>query len=335
AIEFLGRNDHQIKIRGFRIELGEIETALFGQSAIRDAVVVVRTEEGGEKRLVAYVSGHDGGEPLNVDELRMQLRSRLPEYMLPSMFVVLEKLPLLPNGKVDRKSLPAPTVQRAHESESLELPRNEIEAILVRIFAEVIGLEHVSPNDNFFDLGGDSIRSLRVLAKARQIGLQFELQDLFREQVASRLAPHVRIESALPVRSEAFSLIADHDRALLPDDVEDAYPLAALQAGMLYHMEMTPEFPLYHNVDSPIFHLPFNLEYFTQAVQEVVASHPHLRTSFHMSGFSESLQWVHKAAVVPVLVEDLSHLSTAEQDIEIGAWFTQEMHRRFEINKAP
>jgi amino acid adenylation domain-containing protein len=335
AIEFLGRNDHQIKIRGFRIELGEIEAALFGQSAIRDAVVVVRTEESGEKRLVAYVSGQDGGEPLKVDELRMQLRSRLPEHMLPSMFVVLEKLPLLPNGKVDRKSLPAPTVQRAHKSESLELPRNEIEAILVRIFAEVIDLEYVSPNDNFFDLGGDSIRSLRVLAKARQIGLQFELQDLFREQVASRLAPHVRIESALPVRSEAFSLIANHDQALLPDDVEDAYPLAALQAGMLYHMEMTPEFPLYHNVDSPIFHLPFNLEYFTQAVQEVVASHPHLRTSFHMSGFSEPLQWVHKAAVVPVQVEDLSHLSTAEQDLEIGAWFTQEMHRRFEINKAP
>ncbi|MBP2473359.1 amino acid adenylation domain-containing protein/non-ribosomal peptide synthase protein (TIGR01720 family) [Crossiella equi] len=161
-LEFLGRADHQVKIRGFRIEPGEIETQLRAQPGVTEAVVIAR-EDDGAKRLVAYLTGDNPGVP----ELRAALAGRLPDYMVPSAFVVLDALPLTPNGKLDRRALPAPTTGLVGQT-GYVAPETETEEVLAEIWAEVLGLPRVGVEDSFFDLGGDSVRSLRIAAQAKE-----------------------------------------------------------------------------------------------------------------------------------------------------------------------
>ncbi|HVS01107.1 MAG TPA: amino acid adenylation domain-containing protein, partial [Thermoanaerobaculia bacterium] len=178
-LEYLGRIDHQVKVRGFRIELGEIESVLLQKPGVDAVVVLVREDTPGDKRLVAYVVGEAEG-------LRAWMKERLPEYMVPAAFVALPALPLTPNGKVDRKALPAPGTDRS----DLEYvaPRTEEEEVLAAVWAQVLGLERVGVEDNFFALGGDSILSLRVVALAGERGLAIALPDLFQHQTIAELA---------------------------------------------------------------------------------------------------------------------------------------------------
>ncbi|HMK71848.1 MAG TPA: amino acid adenylation domain-containing protein, partial [Myxococcaceae bacterium] len=180
CVEFLGRLDHQVKVRGFRVELGEIETALGQHARVREAVVVARGDGPGEKQLVAYTVGE-----ATAGELRAHLRDRLPEYMVPSAFVALAAMPLSPNGKVDRKALPAPERGRGREYQA---PRTETEKALAEIWARVLGVERVGLQDNFFELGGDSILSIQVIAQARQRGLRLSPRQLFEHQTVEALA---------------------------------------------------------------------------------------------------------------------------------------------------
>jgi amino acid adenylation domain-containing protein len=164
-IELLGRADHQVKVRGFRIEPGEIESVLCQHPGVRQAVIVAHGDTPESKRLVAYLTGPD---PLTeIQELRAFLKEKLPEYMAPSSFVLLEALPLSPNGKVDRKALPAPERPRAELSPSFEPPRSDLEKTLAGIWAEVLQLDQVGIRDNFFDLGGHSLALVRVMARVR------------------------------------------------------------------------------------------------------------------------------------------------------------------------
>jgi acyl carrier protein len=167
-IEYLGRLDEQVKIRGFRIELGEIETVLSQSANVRDCVVIAREERPDERQLVAYVVGEEGRVP-SVSQLRQHLRERLPDYMLPSVFVLLDELPLTPNGKLDRRRLPAPNGDSVQSSETYLAPRSEAEQTIAAVWQEVLQLEGVGINDNFFDLGGHSLLMLRVHSKLRSI----------------------------------------------------------------------------------------------------------------------------------------------------------------------
>ncbi|BCA53909.1 hypothetical protein W02_10490 [Nitrospira sp. KM1] len=182
TLEYLGRLDHQVKLRGFRIELGEIEAALLAQPGIREAVVVVRTEATGTKRLVGYVTGAGAGETAT---LRQGLAQRVPEYMVPAVIIALEQLPLSPNGKVDRKALPAPEAGRATASEP---PATQTEARLAAIWAQVLGLVQVGRHDNFFELGGDSILVLQVISRAREAGLSLTPRHVFQHQTVAELS---------------------------------------------------------------------------------------------------------------------------------------------------
>jgi hypothetical protein len=169
TIEFLGRVDNQIKIRGLRIELGEIEAVLSAHETVRAAVVLAREDTPGEKRLAAYLVAAGEEHPLRFDELRGYLRKRLPEYMIPSAFVVLETFPLTPNGKVDRRALPAPDRTPPQSDTAFAAPRSPVEEALVDIWREVIGLDRIGIHDNFFELGGHSLLATRVLSKVRAI----------------------------------------------------------------------------------------------------------------------------------------------------------------------
>jgi len=166
VIDYLGRADDQVKIRGFRIELGEVESALRQHPDVAEGVVIAREDEPGHKRLVAYLVPVGDGEAPDTPALRRFLAETLPDYMVPSAFVTLDALPLSPNGKLDRKALPAPDLG-AGVAGAYVAPRTEAEAVLAGIWAEVLGVDGVGVEDNFFELGGDSILSLRIVSRAK------------------------------------------------------------------------------------------------------------------------------------------------------------------------
>ncbi|HSG40977.1 MAG TPA: amino acid adenylation domain-containing protein, partial [Thermoanaerobaculia bacterium] len=332
-LEHLGRIDYQIKLRGFRIELGEIEAVLARHPEIREAAVLLRKDLPGGGGLVAYVAADD------TSPLRAWLEARLPGYMVPAAFVALEALPLTAHGKIDRRALPAPSGPGAEAERDYVAPRNELEEALASVWAETLKVGRVGVHDSFFALGGDSIRSLKVVAAARERGLRFPVHQLFQFPTVAELAAAITETPVEEARSAAetrpFSLLSPGDREKLPPGLDDAYPLASLQSGMLYHQEETPDAPLFHNVNSYHLRMRFDEDAFRRAVDRVVRRHPILRTSFDLASFSEPLQLVHSEPVSPFEVEDLRHLTPAAQDEALARYWHEERHRPFDLSRPP
>jgi amino acid adenylation domain-containing protein/non-ribosomal peptide synthase protein (TIGR01720 family) len=187
TIEYLGRRDHQIKIRGYRIELSEIESVLGQHEDVQQAVVLAREDSPGAKRLVAYLTIGRESMP-SIHDLRDHLRASLPDYMVPAVFVTLDQFPLTPNGKVDRRALPAPDQSRPELEEEFVQARTPEERCLAVIWCQVLGLERVGVHDNFFELGGDSILSIQIVSRANQKGLRLSARQLFEFQTIAELA---------------------------------------------------------------------------------------------------------------------------------------------------
>ncbi|NEQ74589.1 MAG: amino acid adenylation domain-containing protein [Okeania sp. SIO2C9] len=186
-IEYLGRIDHQVKIRGFRIELGEIEAVLAQHSQVREAVVIAREDIPGDKRLVAYLTTNE--EKTTIDDLRSFLKTKLPEYMIPAAFVLLESIPLTPNGKVNRRGLPIPDASSLVRESSFIAPRDSLELQLTQIWSEILGVFPIGVRDNFFDLGGYSLLAVRLMADIeKQFGKNLSLAALFQGATVEQLA---------------------------------------------------------------------------------------------------------------------------------------------------
>ncbi len=338
-IEYLGRIDHQVKIRGFRIELGEIEAALGSHTAVRQLLVLVREDEPGEKRLVAYLV-LDPAQPVTVTELRSYLQPKLPAYMIPAAFVLLDAFPLTTNGKIDRRALPQPDEARPDLERPYTAPRTRAEEILADIWSRVLNVARIGIDDNYFELGGDSIRSIQVLAQARQAGLNFSLADLFNLQTIGRLSEQIaRIElveaGVAAIEAEPFGLISQVDHSQLPPEVEDAYPLSKLQAGMLFHAELAAETAVYHNVTSWQIEGVFAGDLLATAVQQLAQRHTILRTSFDLTSYSEPLQLVWPQAQIPVTLHDLRQLDSEAQAAEISRWVQQTIADKFDWTQPP
>ncbi|HVG43962.1 MAG TPA: amino acid adenylation domain-containing protein, partial [Longimicrobium sp.] len=257
TLEYLGRLDEQVKIRGFRIELGEIEARLAEHPEVREAVVLAREDVPGEQRLVAYVVGD-----VEAGALREHLLRELPEYMVPAAYVVLEALPQTANGKLDRKALPAPE-EDAYARGSYEAPLGEVEAALAGIWAEVLGVERVGRWDHFFELGGHSLLAIKLIGRMRRAGLHTDVRALFTTPVLAELAlavggasPEIEVpangipEGCGSITPEMLPLVeltqAEIDRivAEVPGgaaNVQDVYPLAPLQEGILFHHLLSQE----------------------------------------------------------------------------------------------
>ncbi|WP_432741955.1 amino acid adenylation domain-containing protein [Streptomyces sp. JH002] len=331
GLEYVGRADAMVNVRGFRVELGEVEAVLGSCPGVAGVAVVTR-DDGDGVVLVAYLVAGVGG--VSVPEVREWAEGRLPRYMVPSRWMVLDALPLTSSGKVDRRVLPVPEAGRVAVGEAFVAPVGVVEERLAAVWSQVLGVERVGRHDRFFDLGGDSIRSIRVVGLAREAGLELVLQDLFRAPTVAELALVTRAAgdggSGDDGVVEPFALIGAADRKLLPEDVVDAYPMTALQLGMVYEMERDPERLPYHNVTSFQLHGPFEADRLTEAVALAVARHPIWRTSFSLSGYSEPLQLVHPAATMPLAFEDLRDLPTAEQDRVVRAYVNEQRRRPFD-----
>jgi amino acid adenylation domain-containing protein len=265
SVEFLGRTDHQVKVRGFRIEPGEIEARLAEHPEVREAVVLVREDAPGEKRLVAYVAGD---ETATAEVLRAHLSDRLPEYMVPAAYVRLDALPLTPNGKVDRKALPAPEGD-AFPARGYEAPADETEQAVAAIWAELLGAERVGRRDHFFELGGHSLLAVRVVSRVREaLGVEASAREVFERPVLADFARGVRAAA----RAEAAAI----ERV----DRTGIVPLSFAQQRLWFLEQLG-------NLGST-YHIPMGLrlrgeldrEALVRALDRVVARHEALRTSF-------------------------------------------------------
>ncbi|MGN9865284.1 non-ribosomal peptide synthase/polyketide synthase [Bacillus swezeyi] len=197
-IEYSGRIDEQVKIRGYRIELGEIETAMHRVEAIKEAVVIAREDVHGFKQLCAY---YVSGQPLTVSRIREQLSHALPGYMVPTYFIELEKMPLTSNGKINRKGLPVPDL-RLQDRAVYKPPRTRVEERLVSTWEAVLGVEKIGILDHFFDLGGDSIKSIQVSSRLNQLGYKMEIKHLFQYPTIAELSPHIEQNLHIPDQGE-------------------------------------------------------------------------------------------------------------------------------------
>ncbi|HSF42279.1 MAG TPA: amino acid adenylation domain-containing protein, partial [Thermoanaerobaculia bacterium] len=338
AVEYLGRIDFQVKVRGFRIELGEIESVLASHPGVREVVVVARESADGSRQIVAYLLPAAETAP-GPAELQSFLAARLPEYMVPAFFVALESFPLTPSGKVDRKALPAP---EAPAPGSRTAPRTPLEQTLAGIWAELLHSEGFGVGDSFFALGGDSLKAVRLVNRVNErLGTGLRVQDVFKHPSIAALA--VRLGEAAPERSIAEdhaaglaeierlrqAVLADErQRAALPADWEDLYPLSGIEKGMIYYTLLLPDQPVYHDQHAYLVSIP-DLDAFYKALELLMGRHPILRSAFHLYDFTEPMKVVHAGMRPPRHVEDLSDLPSDGQLERIRAYRQEDLHHRF------
>jgi len=347
---YRGRNDLQVKIRGFRIEPGEIEACLAAFPQVDHAVVLVREDEPGDKRLVAY---YTADAPLPIEALRAHLQGRLPDYMVPSAYVWLALLPLTANGKLDRKGLPVPDAS-ALLSRGYEAPEGEVETLLAQIWQDVLKLDRVGRHDHFFELGGHSLLAVSLIERMRQAGLSTDVRVLFNQPSLAALAAAVGSgrEIAVPANGipagctrivpSMLTLVSldqaaiDRVVASVPGgaaNVQDIYPLAPLQEGILYHHISAEQGDPYLLQSRMAFDSLERLQRFMGALQQVAARHDILRTSVVWEGLDSPVQVVLREA--PLVVQAID-LDPAHGDIleQLHGRFDAR-HYRLDITQAP
>jgi amino acid adenylation domain-containing protein len=322
-IEYLGRNDFQVKIRGFRIELGEIEARLTECIGIREAVVIAREDQPGDKRLVAYLLT-DEGVDLSVAALREKLGTALPAYMVPSAFVMLTAFPLSANGKLDRRALPTPD-QGAVVTQEYEAPMGDVEVVVAQIWQELLGLERIGRHDHFFELGGHSLMVVTLIERLRQNDLVMDVRDVFTAPTLSEMALIIsNRDGAASVCVVPPNLILLDSRAITPAmlplanmtqaeidtviakvpgglaNVQDIYALAPLQEGILFHHMINTGRDAYLSCSVVEFDSRSRLDSFLSALQVVMDRHDILRTAFCWEGLSQPAQVVYRKAQLPI-----------------------------------
>jgi amino acid adenylation domain-containing protein len=336
TVEYLGRIDNQVKIRGFRIELEEIESAICTHLQISEAIAIAIRDESGSSRLALYFVPSSFDIPAACD-LRAYLSERLPEHMLPSLYISLDHIPLLANGKIDRKSLPKPDVtSRADTNRVYIAPISSTERMLCSIYEEILGVRQVGIHDNFFDLGGDSLLVLRAVARIREMGLDVAIHQLYTNASVANVASVIEKNNLIDTQSsnlQPFCLVSLDDRELLPNDIEEAYPLSKMQEGLVFHSEFSPDYETY--VMGLHIGLSFNQDALNKALTILSRRHPLLRTSFDLLHYSAPLQIVHTDVTIPVNIIDIQRLSAEAQENEIERYMREEKWRKFDWSKAP
>ena len=322
TFEFLGRLDHQVKVRGYRVELGEIERALFTHPAVRHNVVVMREDRPGEKRLVAYIVPKETASP-TVSDLRRCVKEKLPEYMIPASFVLLNELPLTPTGKVDRTALPAPERSRRGLEAIFESPRSQVEQAVAIIWREVLDLEEIGIHDNFLDLGGQSLLATRLISRLQRV-LQIELtvRSLFEN-------PTVASFSALIEKTDRSAIVPvqpiSREVQLLP---------SFAQLRLWFLDQLQPNSPVYNIPEAWLLNGPLNINALQKSFNEVVRRHESLRTTF-VAVDGQPVQVISPTLEIVLEITDISSLSDSEQSNETLRRARAEAALPFDLSKGP
>jgi amino acid adenylation domain-containing protein len=324
-LDFLGRLDNQVKVRGFRIELGEVEAALRQHAAVREAVVVTREETPGDQRLVAYLIAEQERR-LTISELRQFMKKTLPEYMVPSDFVLLNEFPLNSNGKLDRGALPAPGHDRPELEQGYLAARTPIEKKLTAIWEEVLRVERVGVHDNFFELSGHSLQATQMISRAQNtFNLQIRLRELFDSPTVAGFAEC--IEELLQDGQGATV-------AVVQPGFRNRESLSYAQQRLWFLNQMTPGSTAYNIPSAMRLRGTLDVPALTRALNEIIRRHEALRTTFEVTE-SEPVQVIAPALALTIPLVELVAVDASEREAELQRLIGEESVQVFDLARGP
>lgn len=356
-IECLGRADYQVKVRGHRIELGDIEAALDQHPLIQACAVTVRKDERGDNRLVAYMVC-DKNNPLTITELRDYLKGKLPDYMLPSLFVKLDALPLTPNGKVDRRSLPAPDESRPEMKSRFVMPNTLVERELAGMWSEILGVAEVGMRDNFFELGGHSLLLTRLHTRlAKSFNVHLNLRDLFdaptvTEMIAviaakliqqhedasaqdvSDLTPQQRESAITRLRNKSAAQGEPEAPAILPVSRDKKLSLSFAQQRLWFLHQLNPSDSSYNLAVAFRLTGQLDIPVLDRTLNEIINRHEILRTTFQ-SANGDVFQVISPTARLTLDITDLSGMAEPDAQAKVAYLTAEEARRPFDLATGP
>ena len=339
-LEIRGRQDSQVKIRGYRIELNEIKHSLLLHKDIVDCEVFpIESHRDQSKHLVAYVRSDDS---IAEDDLKQYLLGKIPEYMVPSQIVSVAEFPLTVNGKIDKKALISLYEQKNSSLENKVLPVTDLQKDLVSIWSEVLDQEHIGITDNFFALGGDSLKSIKVVIRInKQLNISLEVSEVFKYQTIEALATCLEARqgqvSAQETLEKGYQQIERFQESIVsqveegehtfPRAFKSIYPLTPIERGMIYSSLLNPELAIYYDqfpyqiqVDSP--------DRFLNAINKLVERHEIMRTSYYLDSFDQPVKVIWEQIDAPIVTEDISQMPEGEQSIFIIECMEEEQAKR-------
>jgi acyl carrier protein len=317
GLEYVGRADEQVKIRGHRIELGEIEAALGAMDQVQDAVVLARDGGSSEKRLVAYIV-KASEEPLKHSDLRSHLKKTLPEYMIPSVFVFIDSLPLTVNGKLDLKRLPIPDAVQTIAEDTYVAPRTQTERVLAEIWARVLGLTKVGIHDNFFEIGGHSLVATQIVSQVRdEFEMELPLRALFESPTVAGLAA-----------------VLDRERPEVAQIKVRTARLSQAQQRLWFLEQLEPGAPAYKLTRALRLRGPLKMQLLEGALREIVKRHEMLRTTFATRD-DHPVQTIHPSYEVGMQFIELEGTAAAAVEAEARRVAAAESGRAFELTTRP
>ncbi|MBO0853965.1 MAG: amino acid adenylation domain-containing protein [Nocardia sp.] len=334
-LEYQGRTDFQVKIRGFRIELGEIEAALLALPQIAQSAVLAKSDPRTGDRLVGYIVPADG--TVDIDDVKSALGEALPSYMVPAAFVVLDALPLNVNGKLDRKALPEPEF----ETGPFRAPTTRTEQILTEVFTELLGVESIGIDDDFFGLGGNSILSIQLVSRAKARGVSFGARDVFERPTIAGLASVSTLGSGAELELPTGPLLTPDPADLATwertyPDLGEVWPLSPLQSGLLFHAMLTHStVDVYTQQAVLVFGGDLDAERLRTAAQGLIDRYDNLRVAFVTDSEGHPAQIVLDRLDVPWHERDLSSVPAGERPAELDRLLVADRATQFEMATPP
>jgi amino acid adenylation domain-containing protein len=325
-IEYLSRGDDQIKFRGFRIELGEIEAVVTACAGVKAAVVTVRNDAANEQHLVAYILAADGAAP-DAGQLRASVRDQLPEYMVPSAFVILDEFPKSPSGKVDRRSLPSFEGLKPEMAVSLATPRTQTEEVLVALWSETMKIDAVGVDANFFEMGGHSLLAMQLVSRIRQVfEIDLPLSAIFEFPTISGIGKQIdeSMRSGRSIRAMPIE----------PVPREFDLPLSFAQQRLWFLDELEPNSPAYNMAAAVRLSGALDVDTLRRAFSEITRRHEILRTTFELSN-GMPVQVISDPQPFDLPVEELDQTQEDEREIEIKRLAAIEARRPFDLRRGP